>query len=680
MADLHFETPLWLLALLPLGLLLWALTTTSTHGNSWKDIIDQRLQPLLLRRSGHAVSQTWLWLLASGWFLTVIALANPAWEHKPRPVFQTDAAQVIVLDLSSSMQISDIKPSRLARAKFKIEDILSTQQEGQTGLVVFAGDAFAVTPLTRDNETLRSLLATLDTRMMPVQGSRADLGLIQAGDLLKQAGVTQGQILLIADGAERNPALAAAKSLHKAGHRVSVLGVGTAAGGPLPNLHDHNDKPIVVPLQETVLQQIASAGGGIYRHMVGDDSDIQALIADMPGTASNQASRSEDLQQQDWVAEGPWLVLLLLPLAALAFRRGWIMGLLLAVSIGYQPAPLLASPWENLWQRQDQQADKALRTGDYEQAEKIASDPLRKGSAAYKAGRYTEALQDFSQASGADAAYNRGNALARLGKYSEAIKAYEEALAQQPDMADASTNKARIEDLLKKQQQQKKQEKSGKQDQSQQQKQSGDKKDQQQSGQDSKSGQQEGEQQQESSGQQNAEQKNEAGQQSKDKQDEGQNAQQSGEQRKQAEQASGKDDSATEKKGEEKSGQAQDKNQFAEAARELKKNAGKEQGDEEQEKSNAQQQAQTGKKPGENKKTEQQSQMAQPENPEQSGQPDDQEAAAMEADDLSNEEKLAAQQWLRRIPDDPGGLLRRKFKYQYQQRAQSQNRASGNPW
>jgi Ca-activated chloride channel family protein len=212
MAELHFENPLWLLALIPLALLLWALANRPAGGNSWRNVIDKKLQPLLLGEQSTEQKHRWLWLLTIGWLIGVIALANPAWQRKPQPVFQTSTARVIVLDLSTSMAISDLRPSRLARAKFKIRDLLDLNQEGQTGLVVFAGDAFTVTPLTRDNDTIKALLDALDPAIMPVQGSRADLGLLQAGDLLAQSGSSHGQVILIADGAERSAAIAALAS------------------------------------------------------------------------------------------------------------------------------------------------------------------------------------------------------------------------------------------------------------------------------------------------------------------------------------------------------------------------------------------------------------------------------------------------------------------------------------
>jgi Ca-activated chloride channel family protein len=281
----HFLQPLWLLSLIPLALLVWRLQQTTVGHNPWTRIIDARLRPLLLAGQDHTVRRSLLWLLGLGWLLTTLALANPVWEKQPQPLYQTSAARVIVLDLSRSMLDRDLKPSRLARARFKVEDILARNNEGQTGLVVFAGDAFTVTPLTRDADTIRALLKSLDPDLMPVQGSRADLGLEKAGELLQQAGLSNGRILLLADGVTGNKAYKAATQLRKQNYRVSVLGIGSQNAEPLTNaqgqlLRTTDDQLIVPQLETSALQAVAEAGGGRYRTFSSSDTDIKALLDD----------------------------------------------------------------------------------------------------------------------------------------------------------------------------------------------------------------------------------------------------------------------------------------------------------------------------------------------------------------------------------------------------------------
>ena len=631
----HFIQPGWLLALLPLALLLWRVSQHSSATNPWRKIVDARLLPLLTQDQGGGKNHFPLWLLASGWLLAVLALADPTWEQQPLPLIQTSASRVIVLDLSRSMLAKDLQPSRLVRARFKVEDILSQNEEGQTGLVVFAGDAFGVTPLTRDTDTIRAQLKALDPAIMPTQGSRADLGLLKAQQLLQQAGVEKAQVILIADGVEGNKATQAAARLRQSGYRVSVLGAGTTDGAPLPDsrggvTQDASGKPLLVRLESTALQSVAQAGGGHYSPLTGNEADINYLLEPLEGSA--KSLQSNDLQTQQWKEQGPLLAVLLLPLAALAFRRGWLLSVVLCTVLFTQPQQAMAFSWDDLWLRNDQQAAQALQQGQYEQAARLAKDPAQRGSAAYKNGDYQQALDDFNKAQGSDAAYNRGNALAKLGDYPQAITAYEDALAKQPGMEDAIANKAAVEALLK-QQQQNESGQQGEQDQ--------------QPNSDASSPGEDGQSEQ-NQGANNDSNESTAGEDTAASADEPQSSE--------SQDADGRD---TEKQGDNTD------NAFADANKQLDEGKADSQDDSSSDPSvppttdrDAVQQAQTGK----------------------DEQRPDAEHTPVEAETLSSEEQLAAQQWLRRIVDDPGGLLRRKFLYQYRQRSQAPDSSGRQDW
>ncbi len=647
MDQLHFLHPLWLLALFPLALLWW-ITARSKISNTkaWEKVIDAKLLPLLLSGSDkkHDQSESLAkWLLALTWLIATIALADPVWEKIPRPIFQTNSARVIVLDLSNSMQIADLKPSRIARARFKIEDILSDseKEEGQIGLVLFAGDAFTASPLTRDSETIRALLQVLTPDIMPSQGSRVDLGLQKAHELLTQAGVNSGQVLLIADGvSDQKTSLKAAQKLRNDGHKLSVLGVGTEIGGTLPQVKYQNGDSITVALDSEFLQEIAQAGGGQYHLISTNNADLQSVLATTISNANKPQEQNKDVNSVDWKSSGPLIILLLLPLVALAFRRGWLFNILIVASLFglLQPQPVLASPltessfteslrngWNNLWINKEQQADIALKQQQYDKANKLSNNPLMQGVANYKQEKYTDALEEFKQVDSAGARYNEGNTLAKLEKYQDAISAYDKALKLQPNMEDAKKNKAAIEELLKKKQEQKKDANKNNSDENKEQKDS-----------DSK------------------EENNNT-----DKQDDKQSK--SGKKGKEKDR-----NDNNEKDGE------QSKNQFSDANKDLDKpKEAKDKQDEktsENQKSDEKKQKKEGKDSASKEKTEKENLNKK-----------EQEGTKAEAEELSKEERMAAEQWLRRIPDDPGGLLRRKFKQQYQQRRRSIN-DSKQPW
>ena len=685
----HFQQPLWFLALLPLVVLIWRVRGHGSTDSAWRRVCDANLLPYLLINPQRGDSHLPLWLLAGGWLIAVIALADPVWEKMPQPVFLSEAARVVVLDLSRSMASPDLKPSRLERARYKVEDVLRRSEEGQVGLVAFAGDAFVVAPLTQDARTITELLKALEPGLMPVQGSRVDRGLRKAGELLTQAGAGRGEILLVTDGYEGSQAVDAARELQRQGYTVSVLGVGTAEGAPLSDgaggfVHDEQGAIVVPRLDVASLRALAAAGGGRYATITGNGADLNALLKPLAPQLTTKVEQT-GLQTDAWRSRGPWLVLLLLPLAGLAFRRGWLLGVILLVTAtAAPPQPAMASTWDDLWTRRDQQAAQALAAGEHARAAELATDPLQRGTAQYRGGQYAQSLESFSRASGPDAAYNRGNALARLGRYQEAIAAYDQALATQPTMEDARHNKAVIEELLRQQEEQKQQQQ-GQQDQQQ-----------------GQQGQQQGQQGQQQQGQQSGQNASESAEQQGSG---GESSSQSDQQTAQQENGQDNDGStgassnSNEAQGDkEKSAAAGDSQDTSQTSDETtardEAQANGQQGAEPRDEHTA---TGSGQSPSEHtvdkselspagadakgQEAEQARQQAEErqagdEPAENPGSP----VAQAAADTQPTEEQQATEQWLRRIPDDPGGLLRRKFLYQYRQRAASDDGGSGQSW
>ena len=644
----HFLQPLWFLALLPMALLLWWLPRATRTGSDWQQACERHLLPYLLDKPVQAFSHLPLWLLAAGWLLAVVALAEPVWQKQPQPVYRSQDAVVVVLDLSRSMLSGDLTPSRLERARYKVAEILKLRKEGQTGLVVYAGDAFTVSPLTNDARTIQSLLTPLNPDLMPVQGGRADLGILQAGELLKQAGLNRGDILLIADDYTDPRTLDAAADLLRQGYRLSVLGVGSDRPAPIPDqqgnfVRDSQGQVVMPALEAAKLQRLASAGGGHYTTISVNDTDLAQVL---PASSRALDTRPHGTEQATdlWRSEGPWLVLALLPLAALAFRRGWLMALplLIAVTLGNLPQPAMASGWDDLWLRHDQQADQALKAGDAERARQLAEQPLRRGEAAYRAGDYADALKAFAASDTAQGDYNRGNALAQLGRYQDAIDAYDEALAKNPALADASHNRQELEKLLKQQQQQQQADKQN----------SGDSKDQDNPRQADKQ-----------SGGDNQDQGNP---QQADNRPGGDNQDQDNQQ--QADNQNGGDN-----RDQDKQQQAGDQTSGDNMDQDNPQQAGRQNGADSEDQDNQQvdeAQAQSAKQDGV------EGQSAQARETEQAQQqPTGSPATAAPLNTADAEQQQADERWLRRIPDDPGGLLRRKFLYQYSQRGTQQDPA-----
>lgn len=449
LSELHFLRPLWFLALVPLPWLLWRLRRQDPSVSAWRGLVDAHLLSHLLVGMEARVRRLPLVLLACGWLLGVTALAGPVWERLPQPLFQAQAQRVIVLDLSPDMDAQDLSPSRLGRARFEILDLLAAAAEGQTALLAYGAEPFLVSPLTGDAATIAAQVPDLATAPLPVKGAkRTDLALAEAGALLKQAGSLAGDIILITADPERPEAVQSmATKLRDQGYRTSVLGLGTDQGAPVPLAgggfqSDDRGAIRLSRLQPEQLRAIAAAGSGRYVPLATDDADTRALLPAIPHDAA-ALEREEAARADQWREEGPWLLVALLPLAALAFRRGWLspLTLLLGVCLAWVPPPAAqAFGWADLWWRPDQQGAQALAAGDPQQAAARFARPDWRAAAQYQAGDYDQALATLEGQIGAEADYNRGNALARTGKLDEAVAAYERTLAKVPDHADARFN------------------------------------------------------------------------------------------------------------------------------------------------------------------------------------------------------------------------------------------------
>ena len=454
----HFLRPAWLLLLPLLLVMLWHGFKRRHSSRSWQSVVDARLLPHLLTGNNQVRNHGYWLLTAIAGVIAIVALAGPTWDQLPRPIFRQQAALVILLDLSRSMDATDIKPSRLARARHKVADILATRKEGQTALVTYAADAFVVTPLTEDAATISALLPGLATEIMPSQGSFANKALSQAFDLFENAGVARGDILLISDGFSPRETEAMQVLLeHNSNHRVSVLGIGSEAGSPIPLasggfLKDSEGSIVIARLQADNMREITKANGGTFQLISSNDADINALLNTIQSNRFESEAVESDLQADIWREQGHWLVLILIPLVALVFRRGVLLVLpLLLLPI---PPDAKALGWEEFWQNQNQRGSEAFSQGEHETAAELFSDSEWKGSSHYRAGDYEQALEQWQMIDSERAHYNRGNALAKLGRLEEAVDAYQKTLDLNAQHADAAYNKKQVEEALKKQQQQ----------------------------------------------------------------------------------------------------------------------------------------------------------------------------------------------------------------------------------
>lgn len=444
--SLHFLRPWWGLALLPLPFAIWLLARSGGGRAALARLVDAALLPHLVHDTGMH-RRFALSLFALAWVLAVAALSGPAWQKMPAPLYVNGAARVVALSLSDDMLAQDMPPDRMTRARFAVHDLLDDAGDARTALVAYAGAAFTVAPLTDDKHTVLNLLGALQPDVMPAPGNDAAAGIEKSVALLEQSHVKGGEIVLVTDTAD-DAAVAAAKAARSRGIRVDVLGIGTAQGAPVPQ---HNGGfasgthgVLMARRDDAALRAVARAGGG--RYVVLNDAGTSVAKLGKPAAEAGGASQGE--RAQIWRDGGIWLLPGLLLLGALAFRRGWLLVLAVALlPIGMPVAR--AATWDSLWANRDQRALQALRHGDAAKAQRLATTQAMHGAADYRAGHYAEAAKAFAGNDDARSRYNLGNALARQGDYQKAIAAYREALKLDPQFADARANLEAVEDWLK---------------------------------------------------------------------------------------------------------------------------------------------------------------------------------------------------------------------------------------
>ncbi len=572
-SEFHFLRPWILWLLIPAVWLLWRWLNNTSKQDGWQQSCDPELLAAMQIQTATKGTR-WTWLYWPITVITILALAGPAVRQLPVPVVKNQSALVVALDVSKSMLSDDLKPSRLQRAKFKIQDLLEKRQDGQTALVVYSGDAFVVTPLTDDTETIVSLLDVLDPSIMPISGTNTLAALDKAADLLAQAGVNKGQILLVTDSIDMYKTESKLEAIHDQGITTHVLAVGTAEGAPIPTnqgfLKDLRGQIVIPQVDYSTLQAAAKIGQGHFSVLSNSISE-DTLYEVNPNSEDTEQSEDE-MSNATFIDDGPLLAILIIPMLALLYRRGILMVLCLGFMLNTQPSYALT--WDDLWLNKDQQAYRQLESAPAEAFNKAESQQL-KAAAAYKKQDFKTAAQLYNeQNQSLTDHYNQGNALAHAGELESALASYNQALTFDPNDEDTLYNKKIVEEALKQQQEQ----------------------------------------------QQNQDQQNQ----------ENQDSEQS------------------------------DQNQESQQSSEQEQNEQQQQAQQDQESEANQEQSE-----------EQQAQQEQQNQQQQEGEEEQQEIELTpEEKALDAEEKQAMEQWLRRIKDDPGGLMRRKFLYQYHKRNQ----------
>ena len=445
----HFLRPTWALLLIP-----WlAMVVIRSQQRDKQDMFGGIIAPHLLQHLRLQRFDT-RWLNPKNFsllfmVLVLLVIMGPTWRQQLSPLNQDEAALVVLLDVSSTMQQRDVQPSRLQRAKQKISDLLALRPDKKSALIVYSGTAHSVLSLTADQDILNQYLAAITPAIMPRSGKFPEYSLPLADEILRGRNAP-ATIVMFSDGLGAKSGQAFESYFLTHPHQLLVVGVGS-----------EDEEPGIAPLERESLKALATDANGVYLSLTIDDADVRQI---------NQRIESHYTVTQDsalpWFDSGYLLVFPAMGLFLMWFRRGWTltwMWLILPVVLSSIPAPALAQQettpitheqsaamrgFADLWLTRDQQGRLLLQLGRYTQAAARFNDLMWKGIAYYYNEDFMLAAEYFSRQDSDDALFNEANARAQGRDYVRAVSRYDRLLARTPDYPGATANRSQVSAII----------------------------------------------------------------------------------------------------------------------------------------------------------------------------------------------------------------------------------------
>lgn len=246
--------------------------------------VKQMMPELSLKRSYLK-----FWLIFGAVCAGIILIARPQFGTKVENVEKEGIEMVIAIDVSNSMLAQDVSPDRLTRAKQILSRIIDVRKNDKVGLIVFAGEAYVQMPLTGDTQSAKLFLNTIDTDIVPIQGTAIGEAIRLGTNSFSGDRSVGKAMIIITDGEDHEGnAFEAAKMAADMGIMVNVIGIGSLEGAPIPEeisgnryKADNEGQVVISKLNEQMAQEIARSGKGLYVHADNSNSAIRALETEL---------------------------------------------------------------------------------------------------------------------------------------------------------------------------------------------------------------------------------------------------------------------------------------------------------------------------------------------------------------------------------------------------------------
>lgn len=275
---------LWLLLILPV-LAMVRFVVWRQRRNKLRKFGDPELLKQLMPDVSKYRPTVKFWLMMSAIAILILIIARPQMGTKVSHEKRNGIEAIIALDISNSMMAEDVVPSRLAKSKLLVENMVDHFTNDKVGLVVFAGDAFVQLPITSDYVSAKMFLQNVEPSLIATQGTDIAKAITLSENSFTQQDKLGKAIIVITDGEDHEGgALEAAKDARKKGINVFILGIGDPKGAPIPDgkggyMKDNTGQTVMSALNEQMCQQVAEAGSGTYIH-VDNTNDAQQKLND----------------------------------------------------------------------------------------------------------------------------------------------------------------------------------------------------------------------------------------------------------------------------------------------------------------------------------------------------------------------------------------------------------------
>ncbi len=422
----HFLRPRALHLFWLTGVVLALFLAGSWSRRRWKSFIPAHLRPYMFSPGSlwSSLGPFLVFLLASA--CIIFALAGPAWKKKEIPHQKVQAVVLVVMDLSRSMLAVDVLPSRLERAKFKINDFLDANPRAKAGLVAYAGTAHPVLPFTGDYQLVKHHAVNLANRIMPVQGSNTEQMLAITDSLMRKVTVPS-TVFLLTDIISQEDAAKLAAFFTQSIHRLEILLVSTGREATVPGHGRFKQEQ-----DPSVLTNLVQDSSVHVTAMTLDKSDVTTIA----GRISSRLifENEKDRQSKEWEDRGWLLVFPALFLVLLWFRKGWVLHWAWLPLVVAMSSCGVNSRHPDWWYSKDYQGALQEKAGHFNKAAGLYEDDVHKATAYYKAGNFARAAELFAIDTSATGQYNYGLTLAQMGRYGEAVIAFNKAISLDPQL------------------------------------------------------------------------------------------------------------------------------------------------------------------------------------------------------------------------------------------------------